>query len=127
VIEVMDDRPGTWAALFESIPIEIQKHGEFAYRAHVTTRSEGDADRGKTKQGRLAEHIFGHLVAEQPFRQLLGPAELRVEPTAKPVHVVHHMAYDCGDLTSFVHDLLDIYWMEEHDKNYDIQHDEQDE
>ena len=63
--------------------MEIQKQGEFAYRAHKATSGEGDVDRGKTKQGRLAEHIFGNLVAEQPFRRLLGPAESRVEPTAK--------------------------------------------
>jgi hypothetical protein len=37
------------------------------------------------------------------------------------------MAYDCGDPTTFVHDLLDVYWMEEHYKKYDKQHNEQDE
>ena len=116
----MDARPRTWAAFFESIPtMEIQKQGDFAYRAHQATSGEVGVMRGRTKQGRLAELIFGHLVAEQLFwRLLLGPVESHVEPTAKPVHVVHHMAYDCGDLTLFVHDLLDVYWMEEHDKNY---------
>ena len=97
----MDDRPGTWAAFFESIPMEIQKQGEFAYRAHQATSREVDVGRGKTKEGRLGEHIFGHLVAEQPFRRLLGPTDYRVDPTPKPVHVVHHMAYDCGYPTSF--------------------------
>ena len=127
----MDDRPGTWAAFFESIPMEIQKKDDFAYRAHQETSREVDVDtRSKTKEGRLGEHIFGHLVAEQPFRRLLGPTDSRVEPTLKPVHVVHHMAYDCGDPTSFVHDLMDVYWIEEHDKKYtklhDKRHDEPD-
>ena len=68
------------------------KKGEFAYRAHQATSREVDVGRGKTKEGRLGEHIFGHLVAEQPSRRLLGPADYRVELTPKPVHVLHHIA-----------------------------------
>ena len=63
----MDDCLGTYAAFFESIPMEIQKQGEFAYRAHKVTSGEVEVEMGETKQGRLAEHIFGHLVAEQHF------------------------------------------------------------
>ena len=33
----MEDRPGTLATFFESIPMEIQKQGEFAYWAHEAT------------------------------------------------------------------------------------------
>ena len=66
--------------------METQNQGEFAYQMHRATLREVDIDRGKTKQGRLAEHIFGHLVAEQPFRAL-GSHRIACSAYRKPVYV----------------------------------------
>jgi hypothetical protein len=95
------DIPGTWEAFFTTIPIETQKQECFASRAQTRLVEYLAPELGKTRQEtRLAEHILGHLIAAEAFR---GRGSV-----VSPVHVVHHMAYDCGDPNSFISQVMDV-------------------
>jgi hypothetical protein len=79
--------------LASRIPIQEQKETNFAYDAQ--RKIEGSLPRGVgvTIHKMLAGHSFGHLIAENTKGVL----------QMSPVYVVHHIAYDCGDEASLIH------------------------
>jgi hypothetical protein len=90
-------KPFTWDEIFARIPIREQKETNFADDAKL--KIEGylpHAGVGVTIHKMLAEHSFGHLIAENKKGVL----------QMSPVYVlVHHIAYDCGDQASLIHQL----------------------
>jgi Ankyrin repeats (3 copies) len=87
VHEVMENN---WEEFFARIPMEQQRETRYAYEAEDAI--DGPFPRGTTLANVLGNHPFGHLVAEWKGG-IMG---------MKPIHVVHHIAYDNGDETSLI-------------------------
>ena len=90
--------PFIWEEFFSRIPIQEQKETKFAYDAQ--RRIEGSLPRGKgvAIHKMLESHPFGHLIADNT-KGVIGMS---------PVHVIHHIAYDCGDDASLIYQLIHI-------------------
>jgi hypothetical protein len=80
--------PRDWEAFFARIPIEEQKGTRYAYDAQEIIG--GNLPRCVVLEKLLENHPFGHLIAEWEE----GVRGMR------PIHVIHHIAYDNGDETS---------------------------
>jgi hypothetical protein len=91
-------KPCTMEKFFARIPIQEQKETKFAYDAQL--RIEGYLPRGVglTTHKMLESHPFGHLIADNT-KGVIGMS---------PVHVAHHIAYDCGNEVSLIYQLLHV-------------------
>ena len=107
--------PFNWEEFFARIPIQEQKETKFAYDAQQTIYGYLPRDKGMTIQKMLDNHPFGHLIAENMNKGVVG---------LTPVHVVHHIANDNGNEASLIYQLLHV---EEEDKDdgEDMEEDEE--